>query len=132
MLKYKLLLASTLASASCEHSGQKYEWKAMYYSVDANQAMLWNERSSTDCILGTGRSEVLRRLESYGTEGRALLLIERLPAPVRMINPPPGSIVHERVRIRGVPIEPGCESSRELYWILGFRFLGPIPSNVLP
>lgn len=98
----------------------------MYYTVLGREVMLWQSPAAKDCILGTGPGIVVERLRSLSETGHAQLLVERLPAPAPLSPLPPGQIIFDRkVLVRGVPIEPQCESSKDLYWIVDFRFLEP-------
>lgn len=128
MSKIAVILACALAA--CQHVHSKFEWKAMYYSVLSREVMLWEASSADACILGAGRTELIERLRSLSRSGHAQLLIERIPAPGLLPPLPTGQIAsHRRVMVRGVPIEPQCESSKYLYWIVDFRYLGPFPPD---
>jgi len=96
----------------------------MFYTITGNDVLLWREPLGSGCILATGRRHVLEKLRSSAITGRAQFVVERLPAP--SLEPlPPGIIVNDRtVRVRGVAVEPQCDESKDLYWIVGFRFLG--------
>jgi hypothetical protein len=126
MRKRFMILA--LALAACQHVESHYQWKTLYYSVLGGEVMLWETPSSDECILGAGPREVIDDLRAVSRSGQAQLYLERLPAPKPLPPLPPGQIVFDRkVLVRGVPIEPQCDSSKELYWITEFRFVGPFP-----
>lgn len=124
----KRTLIPFFALLGCQHAQPHLVWKTMYFSVLGTEVLLLPTASADECVLATGSSHVINRLRQIPKGGRAQLLVEVLPAPERLPPLPPGQIIFDRaVLIRGVPIEPQCESSKVLYWIVGFRYLDPFP-----
>ena len=120
MLTSVLLL---LVSTASEPLSKQYEWKRLYYVVLGQEVMLWDDPRANHCILGAGPTEVVSRLEAQSNSGEAHMLVEVLPAP-KALPPPPGAIIfHQRVRVRGISVEPQCEPSKGLYWIRDYRFI---------
>jgi hypothetical protein len=125
-----LTLILLLALLGCQHTQTNLLWKTMYFSVLGSDVMLWRTASGDECVLATGSSQVINRLRQIPGGGRAQLLVEMLPAPERLPQLPPGRIIFDRkVLIPGVPVEPQCESSKVLYWIVDFRYLDPFPPS---
>jgi hypothetical protein len=128
MLKRVLALLVITVAPACAHTSQARESHDEFYTITGNEVLIWRKPVGSGCILATGPKAVLTRLQSSATTGRARFLIERLPAP--SLEPlPPGIIVNDRtVRVRGVPVEPQCDS-KDLYWIVDFQFIGPYGWN---